>query len=152
VTNLDTGVTRTTVTSESGVFAVQGLPPGDYMVSVEAAGMQSQRITPVRLDLGAETELRFRLSPAGRQESITVAEGPPLVETQSAEISTVIDDRAIADLPLNGRRFSDLALQAPGVTKDPRGLTSASSGDLAFGGAQSDAPAKGKGKGKGKGK
>ena len=46
----------------------------------------------------------------------------------------MIDERAITELPLNGRRFTDLALLAPGVTQDPRGLTSASNGDLAFGG------------------
>ena len=41
----------------------------------------------------------------------------------------MIDERAINDLPLNGRRFTDLALLAPGVTQDPRGLTSASNGE-----------------------
>ena len=46
----------------------------------------------------------------------------------------LLDERSVNDFPLNGRRFSDLALFSPGVTQDPRGLTSASSGDLSFGG------------------
>jgi hypothetical protein len=63
-----------------------------------------------------------------------VAAQPPLVETQAATVSAVIDEQAIDELPINGRRFSDLALLTPGVTQDPRGLTSAGNGDLAFGG------------------
>jgi hypothetical protein len=53
-----------------------------------------------------------------------------LVETQPAAVSTLLDERALNDLPLNGRRFSDLALFSPGVTQDPRSLTSATNGDL----------------------
>ena len=71
---------------------------------------------------------------AGTKETVTVSGEPPLVETQPSGISTLIDERAINELPLNGRRFTDLALLTPGVTQDPRGLTSGSNGDLAFGG------------------
>ncbi len=59
---------------------------------------------------------------------------PPLVETVPSAVSAIIDEKAINDLPLNGRRFTDLSLLAPGVTQDPRGMTSSSNGDLAFGG------------------
>jgi hypothetical protein len=65
---------------------------------------------------------------------VTVSGEPPVVESQPSGISTLIDERAINDLPLNGRRYTDLALLTPGVTQDPRGLTSSSNGDLAFGG------------------
>ncbi|HVI09302.1 MAG TPA: TonB-dependent receptor, partial [Candidatus Binatia bacterium] len=51
-----------------------------------------------------------------------------------AAVSTLIDERGISDLPLNGRRFSDLTLLSPGVTQDPRSLTSDTNGDLSFGG------------------
>ncbi len=72
---------------------------------------------------------------AGRGHgNVTVREQPEAVETQSGDISQVIPQQAIADLPLNGRRFTDLALLTPGVTQDPRGLTSDSNGDLSFGG------------------
>jgi hypothetical protein len=71
---------------------------------------------------------------AGVKESVAVSGEPQLVETQPSAISSAIDERAISDLPLNGRRYTDLALLTSGVTQDPRGLTSASNGDLAFGG------------------
>ena len=57
-----------------------------------------------------------------------------MVETKPSAVSTLLDERSINELPLNGRRFSDLALFSPGVTQDPRGLTSATNGDLSFGG------------------
>ena len=65
---------------------------------------------------------------------MTVSGEPPLVDTQPTAISSLIDKRAIDELPLDGRRFTDLALLTPGVTQDPRGMTSGSNGDLAFGG------------------
>jgi hypothetical protein len=57
-----------------------------------------------------------------------------LVDTKTSTVSTLLDERAIADLPINGRRFSDLMLLSPGVTQDPRSLTSSTNGDLSFGG------------------
>lgn len=79
-------------------------------------------------------EVEFHLTVAGAQENITVSSGPQLVHTKTSTVSTLIDERAIGDLPLNGRRFSDLMLLSPGVTQDPRSLTSAANGDLSFGG------------------
>src|SRR4029077_4212217 len=86
------------------------------------------------VDIGGTIQLAFKLAVARATETVTVSDEPALVETQPAAISAVIDERAISELPLNGRRFTDLALLAPGVTQDPRGLTSAANGDLAFGG------------------
>jgi hypothetical protein len=78
--------------------------------------------------------LEFHLMLAGPLENITVSSTPQVVDTKSSAVSSLIDERAIADLPLNGRRFSDLMLLSPGVTQDPRSLTSATNGDLSFGG------------------
>lgn len=56
------------------------------------------------------------------------------METKPSAVSTLLDERALADFPSNGRRFGDLALFSPGETQDPRGLDSSSNGDLSFGG------------------
>jgi hypothetical protein len=63
-----------------------------------------------------------------------VSGAPALVETKPSAISTLLDERAVGDLPLNGRRFSDLLLLSSGVTQDPRSLTSTTNGDLSVGG------------------
>jgi hypothetical protein len=117
-----------------GRFSFEMLPPGDYSARVEAPGMSPDVAPSLHVDVGGVAELHFRLSVAGVQESLTVSASPTLVETKPSAVSTLLDERSVTDFPLNGRRFSDLALLSPGVTQDPRGLTSSSNGDLSFGG------------------
>ena len=132
--NLATGVRYATTSDAEGRFSIDLLPPGDYSARVTAKDM-SPEITPqLHVSVGAGAELEFHLAIAGPQEKVTVSGAPALVDTKPAAVSTLIDERAIADLPLNGRRFSDLMLLSPGVTQDPRSLTSATNGDLSFGG------------------
>jgi hypothetical protein len=126
---------RYEATSDSeGRFAIDLLAPGEYSARVVAQGMSPQVSPPLHVEVGGAVELEFRLTVAGAQENITVSGAPGVVETKSSAVSTVLDERALNDVPLNGRRFSDLALFSPGVTQDPRGLTSATNGDLSFGG------------------
>jgi hypothetical protein len=134
IVNTATGAPRSAVTDSNGRFAVELLSPGDYSARAETQGMSPQVTPQIHVDVGGSVELQFRLSLAGASETVTVSGAPPPVETVPSSISTVIDEKAINELPLNGRRFTDLSLLAPGVTQDPRGLTSASNGDLAFGG------------------
>ncbi len=135
-TDVATGIERRVQADAEGVFWVQLLPPGEYAVRVEAAGMAPQVRKGVNVELGALVELQFRMTVAPTKETIEVSGATPLVETQPTAVSAVLDERALEGLPLNGRRFSDLALLTPGVTQDPRSLTSASNGDLAFGGVR----------------
>jgi len=132
--NTSTGLHYETVSDSEGRFAFELLPPGDYSGRAVASGMSPQLTPKLHVDLGATAELEFRLAIAGANETVTVSEAPPLVETQSSAVSSLVDKRAIEELPLDGRRFTDLALLTPGVTQDPRGMTSGSNGDLAFGG------------------
>ena len=134
VVRVSTGLRYHGATDAEGRYGVDLLPPGEYVARAEAEGMLPQDSPRVRIEVGASTELTFKLTVAGAKETVTVSDGPQLVETQPSAVSAMIDERAIGDLPLNGRRYTDLSLLAPGVTQDPRGLTSASNGDLAFGG------------------
>src|SRR3984885_290984 len=123
------------VTSDSeGQFVFELLPPGEYSARAVAPDMSPQLTPKLHVSVGATLELEFILQVGGAKEQITVSSEPPLVETQSNAVSSLVDKRAIEELPLDGRRFTDLALLTPGVTQDPRGLTSSSNGDLAFGG------------------
>ena len=134
VVNIATSA-RYTVTSDSaGHFAIALLPPGDYSARVTAPGMSPQVTPQLHVDVGGAAELKFRLTIAGAQENVTVSGAPALVETKPSAISTLLDERAVGDLPLNGRRFSDLLLLSSGVTQDPRSLTSTTNGDLSVGG------------------
>ncbi len=132
VTNPSTGLMREATTDSSGRFAVDLISPGDYSVVVRAGKLAPLERKEIHLEIGSSLELTFQLSEL--RESVSVAGETGMVETQSAAVSNVIEQRAVTDLPLNGRRFTDLALLTPGVTADPRSLTSSSIGDLAFGG------------------
>jgi hypothetical protein len=131
-----TGAERRTISDAAGNFTAQFLPPGVYTLIVEARAMQGQRRPEVRVELGAATEVLFQLRVAEKKETITVTGETPAVETQASGVSNLVDERAIRELPINGRRFSDLALLTPGVNQDPRGQTSASNGDLSAGGVR----------------
>ncbi len=127
-------IRHSTVTSGEGVYVFQLLAQGDYSARAEAAGMSPQATPVLHLEVGGTLQLDLQLSVAGSKETVTISGAPPLVETQPSSVSAIIEENAIDGLSLNGRRFADLALLAPGVTQDPRGLTSSSNGDLTFGG------------------
>ncbi len=136
LTKVGTGVVRTLKTDESGTFAVEQLQPDDYAIRADADGMSAHVYSKVHVDVGGTVELQFHLVVGSTSENVVVRDAAPMVETRSSEVAHVIDEKNIGELPLNGRRFEDLALLTPGVTQDPRGLTSSSTGDLSYGGAR----------------
>jgi hypothetical protein len=128
---------RTEAVSDAlGQFVFAMLSPGRYDMSASAPGMTTKTRPGVELYVGGVAVVQVRLALAGVTETVTVREQPEAVETQVGDVSQVIPQQAIQGLPLNGRRFTDLALLTPGVTQDPRGLTSDSNGDLSFGGTR----------------
>ena len=136
VTSPETGFLRAVFTDAEGNFTLDMLTPGTYDVKAVAASMQPATQAAVHLQVGASTRLHFQLAPATRIETMNVTAPTIQVDTQTGEVSNNIVEQAILGLPLNGRRFTDLALLTPGVTQDPRGLTSGSNGDLSFGGVR----------------
>jgi hypothetical protein len=131
---VNTGIRYHAATDSAGRFAVDLLPPGDYSARAEAEGMSPQISPTIRVEAGAATLLTFKLQVMGPKETVTVSDVPHVVEMNPSSVSALLDERAIKNLPLNGRRFTDLLLLMPGVTQDPRGLTSGSNGDLSYGG------------------
>jgi Carboxypeptidase regulatory-like domain len=131
---VETGIRYHSGTDSAGRFAVDLLPPGNYSARAEAEGMSPQVSPALRVEIGGATMLTFKLTVAGPKETITVSDSPRLLEMNPSSVSDLIDEHAIKNLPLNGRRFTDLLLLTPGVTQDPRGLTSGSNGDRSYGG------------------
>jgi len=120
VTNLDTGATQTTKSDESGSFTFSALVRGHYNAKVEASGFDTE-VQTLTLDVSQVQALNFRLAPGVATTTIMITGAAPLVETASSSLSTVVNDRQLVDLPLNGRNFSQLALLAPGVTRGAYG-------------------------------
>ena len=126
--NQATGFERTANTDGDGNYRIVMLPPGTYSVEVMAAGFNKAAVAAVQVTVGSKTPLDLGLTTGGVREELTVTAEPPAVETTRTSVSTTINERAIQNLPINGRNFPDFATRSPGVVRDPRG------GDLSVGG------------------
>jgi hypothetical protein len=117
-----TGLNRVTTTTTDGTFHIGALPVGLYTVSAELAGFATVNVQEVKVDVATERALEVTMTPATVSESITVVDEAPLI-SNSAAIGTVVDQRELENLPLNGRQFANLATLAPGtqlsVNSDP---------------------------------
>src|SRR4029077_9527736 len=111
-----TGMAHTAATSPEGTFEVRYLVPGEYVVELHAAGFRGERRTGVVIQLGQQARIDFTLQVGAVQETVEVNAGVPLLQTENATIAGVVDQERVEALPLNGRRFDDLAVLTPGVT------------------------------------
>ena len=117
VTNKATDVALTTVTNNAGEYQALGLLPGDYTVRVTAAGFQTAIETDIAIHVQSRVEVNITLKVGSAQQQVTVTAAEPLLQTQTANLGNVVGTQEIVDLPLNGRRYADLALLEPGVQK-----------------------------------
>ena len=127
VTNVATGAERNVVTNESGHYEIALLPPGTYNVKADLSGFQPLRRDRVVVNVGTTVTLDLKLK-LGVAETVTVTAAAPVVETTKSEVSSVVNEKAIENLPTNGRNFIDFVLTTPGVVRDVRG------GDISFAG------------------
>jgi hypothetical protein len=116
VRNTGTGVAQTVVTNEQGRFILPDLPLGIYDVQALLAGFQTVVHKGLTLTVGSQNAVDFSLPVGQVEETVTVAGESPLVDTTSAAVATRIEQKQIADLPLNGRNFAQLITLSPGVT------------------------------------
>ena len=136
-TNLATGVERRTTASDSGVYELAQMVPGDYRVEVEAKGFARYVAEPVTVNVLSRVTLDPDLRPAGATEQVTVtSEAAPLIETGKTDVSGVINQKQLESLPVNGRSFASLAVLIPGATLEPSfDPTKARTGTFSVGGS-----------------
>jgi Carboxypeptidase regulatory-like domain len=118
VTAQATNLSRDTVTDDSGHFLVPLLSVGDYTVRVEAPGFKASEAKDVRLQIDEHRELNFKLVPASVSASVEVNATEVAVQTTNPTLGQVITSEQVAELPLNGRDFVQLATLTPGVTQE----------------------------------
>ncbi len=109
------GITRESTTDESGHYLVPLLPVASFNVRVEFTGFQPAEQRDIRLQVDEHREVDFKLVPAAVKESVEVAATAVAVETTNATLGQVITSQQVAELPLNGRDFVQLATLTPGT-------------------------------------
>ncbi len=115
VLNAATGFSRSAQTSDGGEYTIPALPAGDYAVTVVFSGFgkQTKNIT---LQVGQSAALDFIMSPGEVAQKVEVEATSELAEPTRTQVSTVITERQIVNLPVNGREFINFALLSPSVT------------------------------------
>jgi hypothetical protein len=116
IVSQDTGATRLIKTDGSGEFVAPALEPGHYRVTITARGFETFAAKDITLHVGAKVNFNFVLRIGDVSETVTVTTSGELINTTSAEISSVVNEHAITELPLNGRDPSTLVLLSPGTT------------------------------------
>lgn len=119
-----TGVSATSVTNDRGEFIFPGLRVGTYSVTAELQGFRRAARPNVRVSVQTRAQVDLQLSVGALAEEVVVTGRAELLQTQSADIGNVVDARQVRDLPLLGRRYSELAFLSPGVVAAPAGITS----------------------------
>lgn len=121
-TNTKTGFTRSVVTDAEGRYSFPALPVGTYNVSAELQGFTTVTTRGVDVQVATPSTINVTLKQAAVAEQITVTAEAPLVSTTPA-IGTVVSEKEIENLPLNGRQFANLGTLAPGtglaINSDP---------------------------------
>ncbi len=115
VTNVDTNISYLGDTNDVGLYRISAIPVGNYRVIVQKAGFKTVVKQGIELHVQDVVSLNFQLEVGAVAESITVEGGAPLVNTESAAVSTVVDRNFAENLPLNGRSFQGLIDTTPGV-------------------------------------
>jgi hypothetical protein len=117
ITSQGTGLTREVKTDGSGHYTAPLLPVALYTIHVESQGFQTTEQKDIRLQVDEQREINFSLNPASVSQSVEVNAEEVAVETTNPSLGQVITAEEVADLPLNGRNFVQLATLTPGTTQ-----------------------------------
>jgi hypothetical protein len=114
------GNTFETVTDSNGGFRLP-VRVGGYRITAQLSGFQTLTRTDVQLLLGRQVDLNLELAPATIQETVTVTGAAPLIDMTASTVGANIDPEQMAELPINGRNWMDLALLTPGARRNESG-------------------------------
>jgi Carboxypeptidase regulatory-like domain/TonB dependent receptor len=120
-TEMDTGIKVAAKTDSSGDYVITPLKIGRYSVSAEGAGFRTETRQDIVLDVQRNLRLDFQLHVGSVAQTAEVSSAAPLLETETASLGDVVASEQVEELPLNGRRYTDLASLTSGVAKVTEG-------------------------------
>jgi hypothetical protein len=116
LTNVATKAVRLTQSNESGQYVFPAVPPGTYTLKGELDGFTAIERTGIQVQVGGAYRFPFTLEIGQLSDVVSVVADTPVIQTENASIGTVIENRSIVELPLNGRNYLQLASLIPGAT------------------------------------
>src|ERR1035441_9536275 len=116
--NTDTGIDRKTRTTDAGDYTAAFLPPGHYEVQTGKAGFATVLRKDLVLQVGQTLTINLALSVQAAQIEVTVTGAAPVVDTEKTEVSQVVSEDAVSNLPVSGRRWDAFVLLTPNVSTD----------------------------------
>jgi len=119
--NMETGISRTARTGETGRYEALSLPTGSWEIDASLSGFRTVVRTGVSLAVGQNAVVDFSLQVGEVNQLVTVTGDVAQVETTTATVSNIVDEKKVTDLPLNGRDLTQLSFLQPGVIKSPAG-------------------------------
>jgi hypothetical protein len=135
--NVDTNVERITVSNAAGDYFFSSVPPARYTLTFFAPSFQTETISVFEVSVAQAVTINATLKIGNVSQSITVEAAGTQVESSTAQLGTVIGERAVNDLPLNGRNFTQLLTLTPGVTPISTGQNSTASNTAVIAGGTS---------------
>src|SRR5712691_5765738 len=126
ITNVATAIVTNSSTNTDGFYSVANLLPGTYRIVVALAGFSEEIASGITVSVGSQVTVNLQMKLGSVNESLEVTGAATLVDTKSSTLSGVVGERAIRDLPLNGRDWTQLATLEPGVAtvRSQMGLSS----------------------------
>ncbi len=118
VTNENTNVSRQAITNTAGAYGFPSLLPGVYRVRAEITGFQAAVRSGVQLQVQQTARIDFQMQVGQVNEVVSVSGAAPLLATENATTGTVIENRRIVELPLNGRNYLQLVRLSPNVAAE----------------------------------
>ena len=116
VTNPATNFVRTAISNEAGVYNFPALQPGRYNIKVELPGFRTITQSDVELQIQQSARIDFTLQVGEVSQTVEVSGTAALIATENATVGTVIENKRIVDMPLNGRNFLQLVALSPNVS------------------------------------
>lgn len=125
LTNTDTSVVRKTKTNSAGVYSFSSVPPGRYKVEFSATGFKTSLIENLTISVGDSATVDGNMVIGGVTDTVSVSTDAALLESSSSQLGLVVSQKQVADLPLNGRNFTQLLQLTPGAVPISVGQNSA---------------------------
>ncbi|PYX48996.1 MAG: hypothetical protein DMG83_00125, partial [Acidobacteria bacterium] len=121
ITDSERGISQTYTSNASGDYVAPTLRPGLYTITAEAAGFKKLERPSIRVEVGQDLRIDFQLKTGSASEVVTVMDEAPLVNATTDVLGGTFTNKAINELPLNGRDFQNLVTLRPGVQRYPGG-------------------------------